>query len=72
MQKPELFKLPKLNLTSSYIFALEESFFIYANNYNHFAKLYNDTFQHGGISMEEMMIPFITLKRKNDLFFESN
>ena len=64
MQKPELFKLPKLNLTSSYIFALEESFFIYANNFNHYANHYENTFQHGGISMEEMMIPFITLKRK--------
>ena len=64
MRKPELFKLPKLNLTSSYIFALEESFFAYAKNFNHYANHYKDTFQHGGISMEEMMIPFITLKQK--------
>ena len=64
MHKPEVFKLPKLNLTSSYIFALEESFFAYENNFNHFANLYEDTFQHGGISMEEMMIPLITLRQK--------
>lgn len=64
MHRPELFKLPKLNLTSSYIFALEGSFFVYANNFNHYANYYQNTFQHGGISMEEMMIPFITLKRK--------
>tara|TARA_E500000331_G_C17180856_1_gene680487 strand:- start:580 stop:1290 length:711 start_codon:yes stop_codon:yes gene_type:complete len=64
MHKPEAFKLPKLNLTSSYIFALEESFFAYENNFNHYANLYEDTFQHGGISMEEMMIPLITLRQK--------
>jgi CheY-like chemotaxis protein len=64
MAKPEEFKLPKLNLTSSYIFALEESFFAYPNNYNQYVNLYSDTFQHGGISMEEMIIPFITLKQK--------
>ena len=64
MHKPEVFKLPKLNLTSSYIFALEESFFAYENNFNHYANLYEDTFQHGGISMEEMMIPLITLGQK--------
>ena len=64
MHKPEVFKLPKLNLTSSYIFALEESFFAYENNFNHYANLYEDTFQHGGISMDEMMIPLITLRQK--------
>jgi hypothetical protein len=64
MHKPEVFKLPKLNLTSSYIFARGESFFAYENNFNHYANLYEDTFQHGGISMEEMMIPLITLRQK--------
>ncbi len=61
---PEKINLPKSNISSSYIFAKEDNFFVYPNNYNHFAKLYNDTFQHGGISMEEMLIPYVKLTRK--------
>ena len=45
-----------------YIFAKEDMYFIYQNNYNHFMNLYKNTYQHGGISMEEMLIPIITLK----------
>ena len=58
---PEKINLPKSNISSSFIFAKEDKFFVYPNNYNHFAKLYNDTFQHGGISMEEMLIPYVKL-----------
>ena len=61
---PEKINLPKSNISSSYIFAKEDKFFVYPNNYNHFAKLYNDTFQHGGISMEEMLIPYVKLTKK--------
>ena len=64
MHKPELFKLPKLNLTSSYIFAREGSFFVYANNFNHYVSYYKNTYQHGGISLEEMIIPFVVLNPK--------
>ncbi len=63
-QHPEKISLPKSNISSSFIFAREDKFFVYPNNYNHFAKLYNNTFQHGGISMEEMLIPFVKLKGK--------
>ncbi len=56
--------LPKSHLSSSFIFAKEDHFFVYPNNYNHFANLYNDTFQHGGISMEEILIPYLFLKPK--------
>ncbi|PLX05424.1 MAG: two-component system response regulator [Marinilabiliales bacterium] len=56
--------LPKTNISSSYIFATGEDFFAYPNNFNHYVKYYRDTFQHGGISMEEMLIPVITLKSK--------
>jgi len=56
--------LPKPHLTSSYIFAKEDKYFVYPNNYNYYVKFYNDTFQHGGISMEEMLIPIITLSSK--------
>lgn len=52
--------LPKLNMSSTYIFAKDDQYFVYPNNYNHFANYYLDTFQHGGISLEEMIIPIAT------------
>ena len=62
IRKPEDAHLPKPNVSSSFIFALNTDFFAYPNNYNHFAKYYKNTFQHGGVSLEEMIIPFIELK----------
>jgi CheY-like chemotaxis protein len=59
--RPEKVGLPSSNLSSSYIFATSSDFFAYPNNYNHYVKYYRNTFQHGGISMEEMLIPFISL-----------
>ncbi|MEO8761437.1 MAG: bifunctional response regulator/alkaline phosphatase family protein [Bacteroidia bacterium] len=56
--------LPKQNVSSVYIFAKENNFFAYPNNYNHFVNYYRDTFQHGGISLEEVVIPYITLTGK--------
>jgi DNA-binding response OmpR family regulator len=56
--------LPKQNISSSYIFAKEDKFFAYPNNYNHYVSYYKNTFQHGGISMEEVLIPFIVLSPK--------
>lgn len=61
VRKPEEFHLPKPNVSSSYIFALGNDFFAYPNNYNHFVKYYRDTFQHGGVSLEEMLVPYIEL-----------
>ncbi|MFN5386598.1 MAG: response regulator [Bacteroidota bacterium] len=57
-------RLPKQHVSSSYIFAREDAFFAYPNNYNHYVSYYRNTFQHGGISMEEMLIPFAVLKPK--------
>ena len=56
--------LPSPNLSTAYIFADSDKFFAYPNNYNYYVSYYKDTFQHGGISMEEMLIPLITLQGK--------
>lgn len=64
VKNPHEVQLPKLHVSSSFIFAKEDSYFVYQNNYNQFVNYYNDTFQHGGISMEEMIIPFVTYKNK--------
>jgi CheY-like chemotaxis protein len=62
--RPEEVQLPKSNVSTSYIFATGSDFFAYPNNYNHYVKYYRNTFQHGGVSMEEMLIPFIVLQPK--------
>ncbi|MCJ7446465.1 MAG: PglZ domain-containing protein [Bacteroidales bacterium] len=59
---PEKAFLPKTNISSRYIFALNKDFLIYQNNYNYYAGYYKNTFQHGGISMQEMMLPFAVLE----------
>lgn len=59
--RPRDFGLPTLNLSTTYAIATGRDFFAYPNNYNYYAQYYKDTFQHGGISMEEMLIPLITL-----------
>ena len=64
MEKPLDFYLPIQNVSSKYIFAKEDMYFVYQNNYNQFVKFYKNTYQHGGVSMEEMIIPIITLKTK--------
>ncbi|MDO9511876.1 MAG: bifunctional response regulator/alkaline phosphatase family protein [Bacteroidales bacterium] len=64
IKNPDEAYLPKQNVSTSYIFARGYDFFAYPNNYNYYANYYRDTFQHGGISMEEVLIPFITLRGK--------
>jgi len=59
--QPEHVHLPRTNMTTSYIFARNNDYLVYPNNYNHFVNLYRNTFQHGGISMEEMLIPLAIL-----------
>jgi CheY-like chemotaxis protein len=56
--------LPKVNVSSSFIFCKQNDFFAYPNNYNYYVNYYKNTFQHGGISLEEMIIPYIELKAK--------
>lgn len=64
VKNPESVGLPKLSLSHEFVFTKEHDFFVYPNNYNQFVNYYNDTFQHGGISLEEMLIPFVILKAK--------
>lgn len=61
IKNPSLAYLPKTNVSSKYIFAKENAFFAYPNNYNHYVSYYKNTFQHGGISLEEMLIPYVSL-----------
>lgn len=61
IKKPTQFGLPSPNISSAYIFAQGRDFFAYPNNYNYYVQYYTDTFQHGGISLEEMIIPVIKL-----------
>lgn len=57
-------QLPAPNISTSYVFATGDSFFAYPNNYNYYVSYYKDTFQHGGVSMEEMLVPLVTLTPK--------
>lgn len=61
---PEAIKLPKENVSANYIFAKDNDFFAYPNNFNYYANYYKDTFQHGGVSLEEVIIPFVELSAK--------
>ena len=64
IKDPRQVLLPSPNVSTAYIFTWGDDFFAYPNNYNHYVSYYRDTFQHGGISMEEMIVPFITLTPK--------
>ena len=64
VKDPAKLFLPRRHVTSPYIFCHENDFFAYPNNYNEYVKYYTNTFQHGGISMEECLVPFILMKPK--------
>ncbi len=64
IKEPQKAQLPALNLSTSYVLATGDTFFAYPNNYNYYVSFYKDTFQHGGISMEEMLIPLVTLNSR--------
>ena len=59
---PKSIKLPAQHINSKIIFAKEQQYFVYKNNFNHYANHFHNTFQHGGISMEEMIIPFVVMR----------
>ena len=62
--QPQKAGLPSPNVSSAYIFAGNDDFFAYPNNYNYYVSYYKNTFQHGGISLEEMIIPIVTMEPK--------
>ena len=61
VRDPSKAGLPRPNISSTFIFAKEDKFFLYPNNYNYYNNYYKNTFQHGGISLEEMICPVISL-----------
>ena len=65
IKTPATIYLPSRNVSTSYIFATNTDFFAYPNNYNHYAQYYRNTYQHGGISLEEMIIPVVTMCSKS-------
>lgn len=62
LKEPDKALLPKSNISSRYIFALNKDYLVYQNNFNHYAAYYKDTFQHGGISMQEIILPVACLE----------
>jgi CheY-like chemotaxis protein len=64
IRDPVQARLPKVNVSSVYVFAKDDIFFLYPNNYNHYHNYYKNTFQHGGISLEEMICPVIRLSSR--------
>ena len=64
IKEPKDAFLPRVNMSQSFIFAKNDLFFAYPNNFNHYVQYYRDTFQHGGISLEEMMVPLVKLSPK--------
>jgi hypothetical protein len=61
VKDPKKIQLPAINLSSSFIFAKNDNFLAYQNNYNYYVSYFKNTYQHGGISLEEMIVPFIIL-----------
>ena len=62
LSDPSKFLLPSNHLGSCFIFAKENTYFVYSNNYNNYVKMFKNTYQHGGVSLEEMLIPFVVIK----------
>src|SRR5690606_15711144 len=64
VKDPKSLHLPAITMSSSFIFAKNDMFLAYQNNYNHYVSYYKNTYQHGGISLEEMIIPFVVFSPK--------
>ncbi|HXJ97982.1 MAG TPA: bifunctional response regulator/alkaline phosphatase family protein [Gelidibacter sp.] len=64
IKDPKTILLPSITMSSSFIFAKSDIFLAYPNNYNHYVSYYRNTYQHGGVSLEEMIIPFVVFNPK--------
>lgn len=64
VRDPEAYGLPRGHLNTNYIIAKEDYYFVYPTNYSHYLNRYRDTMQHGGASLEEMILPVLTLRPK--------
>ena len=64
VKDPELYGLPSRGINTNYIIAKEDYYFVYPTRYNHYVNVYKDTMQHGGASMEEVILPVITMQPK--------
>jgi DNA-binding response OmpR family regulator len=62
--QPSKALLPSPDISSSYIFATGSNFLAYPNNFNYYVNYFKDTFQHGGISLEEMLVPLVVMSGK--------
>ena len=63
INNPEKFKLPMFDVNTQYLISTDNSFFVYSNEYHKYINMYKGTFQHGGISMDEMLVPLINLTK---------
>ncbi len=61
---PEAYGLPRHGINSNYIIAKEDYYFVYPTNFHRYERLYRDTMQHGGASLEEMILPVVTMQPK--------
>lgn len=61
IKKPEDYRLPKFGLATTYLLAKEDFYFVYPNKYNEYVRQFNNSFQHGGISLDEMVVPIATM-----------
>ena len=64
IDRPLDYNLPMFDVNTEYIIAKDNTFFVYNNDYHKFVSMYKNTFQHGGISMDEMIVPLISLNKK--------
>ena len=64
IDNPREYKLSMFDINTQYILAKDQGYFVYRNDYHKYVNMYRNTFQHGGISMDEMIVPLIHLTPK--------
>lgn len=64
IKNPDRYRLPSFGLATTYIVAREDFYFVYPNRYNEYQRQFQNSFQHGGFSMDELILPIAVLKPK--------